>query len=64
MFSYKIDQDISFALPRPKIDAEPLFNLIDKGRTKLSVWLPWVKSVKSIEDEKNAHFHSRDITEG
>ena len=64
MFTYQIDNEISLALPRPRIDAEPLFNLIDKDRTELSIWLPWVKSVKSIEDEKNAHFHSIDIIEG
>ncbi len=52
MFSYKIDQDISLALPRPKIDAEPLFKLIDESRKELEPWLPWVSNTKSVEDEE------------
>ncbi|HJE96866.1 MAG TPA: GNAT family N-acetyltransferase [Ligilactobacillus acidipiscis] len=51
-FSYKIDQDISLVLPRPKVDAEPLFKLVNESRKELEPWLPWVKKIKSVEDEQ------------
>ncbi len=65
MFTYQIDNEISLALPRPKIDAEPLFNLIDESRKELEPWLSWVSNTKSVEDEEKAlsddmeHFGTR-----
>ncbi len=38
-FTYKIDQDISLALPRPKLDAKPFLELIDRNRKELTKWL-------------------------
>ncbi|AUJ30487.1 GNAT family N-acetyltransferase [Liquorilactobacillus hordei] len=52
MFTYKIDSEVSLALPRPKIDAAPLFQIIKESHEELQVWLPWVPSMKSIEDEE------------
>ncbi|GBG94682.1 ribosomal-protein-serine acetyltransferase [Ligilactobacillus salitolerans] len=54
MFTYQIDDEVSLAIPRPTQDSEILFNLIDKDRTELSTWLPWVKFVKSSEDEEGS----------
>lgn len=52
MFEYKIDEEVSLALPRPKLDATPLFALIDDSRAQLAQWLPWVENLKSIADEE------------
>ncbi|MDN2453466.1 GNAT family protein [Lactobacillus sp. UCMA15818] len=52
MFAYKIDSEVSLALPRPKIDAEPLFQIIEESRKELQVWLPWVPIMKSVVDEE------------
>lgn len=52
MFTYKIDSEVSLALPRPKIDAAPLFQIIKESHEELQVWFPWVPSMKSIEDEE------------
>lgn len=52
MFSYEIDSDVRLALPRPKLDAPPLFNLIETSRKELAPWLPWVPSIKRVEDEQ------------
>lgn len=52
MFEYKIDEEVSLALPRPKLDATPLFALIDDSRAQIAQWLPWVEKLKSIADEE------------
>lgn len=52
MFTYQIDNEVSLALPRPKIDAEPLFTLVDESRKELEPWLPWVIGMKSVDDEE------------
>jgi ribosomal-protein-serine acetyltransferase len=33
-------------------DADELFALIDAERERLSAWLPWVVSIRSVEDER------------
>ncbi|KAA8455749.1 GNAT family N-acetyltransferase [Weissella paramesenteroides] len=52
MFIYQIDNEVSLALPRPKIDAEAMFQLIDESRKELEMWLPWVSYTKAIADEE------------
>ena len=62
MFKYQLDQEISLSLPRPKIDAEPLFKLLDESRNELKTWLPRFSDVKDKTDEEKflstvmAHF--------
>ena len=51
MFTYRIDDEISLALPQPHVDAAPLFALIDQDRKTLGAFLPWVANVNRIEDE-------------
>ncbi|MEI6843101.1 MAG: GNAT family protein [bacterium] len=46
-----ITQDLDLRLIQQE-DAESYFNLIDKNREHIKKWLPWVDSVKSIEDIK------------
>ncbi|MDN7146223.1 GNAT family protein [Liquorilactobacillus mali] len=52
MFIHQIDSEVSLALPRPQIDAKPLFQIIEKSRQELQVWLPWVPGMKSVEEEE------------
>lgn len=35
---------------RIETDAEAFFNLVDKNRTYLRQWLPWVDATKTVED--------------
>ena len=52
MFSYQIDNQLSLTNPRPQLDAEPLFKLVDESRNYLSPWLPWVAKMTSAGDEE------------
>lgn len=52
MFTYQIDEEISLALPRPKLDAQPLFELVDESRSELAPWLPWVPQMQAAADEE------------
>lgn len=52
MFTYQIDDEVSLALPRPKIDAETVFQLIDESRNELVTWLPWVTGTTAVVDEE------------
>ncbi|WP_333589658.1 GNAT family N-acetyltransferase [Ligilactobacillus acidipiscis] len=52
MFTYQIDDELSLALPRPQIDAQPLFELVEESRPDLATWLPWVPEMKSVADEE------------
>ncbi|GKS81120.1 acetyltransferase [Ligilactobacillus pabuli] len=52
MFSYQIDDQLSLTIPRPQLDAEPLFKLVDENRSYLSPWLPWVPKMASVRDEE------------
>lgn len=52
MFTYQIDDELSLALPRPKIDAQPLFDLVNNSRHELAAWLPWVPAMTSVADEE------------
>jgi len=49
MFKHVIDKDIELKLPSGE-DAESFYNLIDSSREHLSMWLPWVKSTKGVDD--------------
>lgn len=66
MFTYQIDEEVSLAIPRPKIDAEVVYGLIDDSRDELLPWLPWVTMMKDILDEQHfltkvmAHFATGD----
>jgi ribosomal-protein-serine acetyltransferase len=46
-----ITQDLDLRLMQEE-DAETYFNLVDKNREYLKKWLPWIDSVKSVEDIK------------
>lgn len=52
MFTFKIDNEVRLALPRPKIDAEAVFHLMDESRDELKTWLPWVNDTKTVADEE------------
>lgn len=52
MFTYQVDNEVSLALPRPKIDSQPLFEIIDESRQDIGTWLPWVPSIKTVSDEE------------
>ncbi|QBP18597.1 GNAT family N-acetyltransferase [Acetilactobacillus jinshanensis] len=51
MFTYQINHDVSLAIPNPRRDAEPLFNLINNNRDWYKQWLPWVDYIKSVTGE-------------
>lgn len=51
MFTYRIDDEISLALPRPSVDAAPLFALVDQDREALGQYLPWVPGMESVAAE-------------
>ncbi|MBM7645410.1 ribosomal-protein-serine acetyltransferase [Scopulibacillus daqui] len=46
MFTFKVDEQIELRLLEDN-DAEPLFALVDKQRSYLREWLPWVDGVTS-----------------
>lgn len=54
MFSYTVDEEIQLALPRPRLDAAPLFALIDADRETIGQFLPWANDTKTVEDEQAA----------
>lgn len=51
MFAYQVNDNLSLALPNPEKDAEKLFAAIEDSRESMQKWLPWVKDVRSVEDE-------------
>ncbi len=53
MFTYQVDDEISLALPRPKIDGKLLYQLIQESGEELGVWLPWVSKMNDAKDEEN-----------
>ncbi|KRN04842.1 GNAT family N-acetyltransferase [Holzapfeliella floricola] len=52
MFTYKIDHELELALPRPELDAEAIYQLVEKNRTEFAKWLPWASNIKSPKDEE------------
>lgn len=50
MFSYRVDDEISLALPRV-IDAQAVFELIKKNEAYLAEWLPWPRQLDSVAAE-------------
>lgn len=53
LMSYKIDSEISLAVPRPRKDAEKLFQLIDNDRGFFRKFLPWVDAIESYKNEED-----------
>jgi len=51
MFIHKIDEDVSLKLIELN-DAEKIYNLIDKSRSYLKEWLPWLDTSTKVEDTK------------
>ncbi len=47
--SLKVDDDIVLKLPNVN-QANDFFKVIDRQRTYLGVWLPWVERTKTVED--------------
>lgn len=54
MFSLVVDSDISLSLPRPRLDAPALFQLIEDSRPELERWLPWVPLITSEDKERES----------
>jgi ribosomal-protein-serine acetyltransferase len=52
MFSFQIDKETFLRLFTYQ-DAEKLFALTDSCRSYLRKWLPWVDSIRTIEDTKS-----------
>ncbi|USS91736.1 GNAT family N-acetyltransferase [Fructobacillus americanaquae] len=52
MFTYRIDQEVSLALPTPEKDAVPLFNLLTASQKEIEPWLR-IQNVKSPQDEQS-----------
>ena len=50
-FSIKIDDDLFLKLKQEK-DTEIVFNLVEKNRDHLKIWLPWVDKTLTPEDSK------------
>ena len=48
-FEIKINDKLSLKIPLLR-DAEAIFNIIDKDRNHLRIWLPWVDKTISIKD--------------
>lgn len=53
MFSYRVDDDISLAIPRRQ-DAKKIFEVVEKDVDYLSKWLPWPRSLKTVADEEDS----------
>ena len=53
MFAYQVDEHIQLRQLEPRF-AEDLFQLIDRNRTYLREWLPWVDGTLSPKD--TSHF--------
>ncbi|TDM02222.1 GNAT family N-acetyltransferase [Macrococcus carouselicus] len=51
MLSYKVDDEIELALPRPEIDGPVVYRLIDKQRDYLKEFLPWLDHLQNEEEE-------------
>jgi ribosomal-protein-serine acetyltransferase len=51
MFVHGIDQDTALSLLALR-DAEELFTATDANREHLRRWLPWVESVRSVDDTR------------
>jgi ribosomal-protein-serine acetyltransferase len=57
LFSYQIDDELSLALPSSSM-AQELFELTDKNREHLALWLSWVEANKTVQDSANFINHS------
>ncbi|MFD1440964.1 GNAT family N-acetyltransferase [Lacticaseibacillus hegangensis] len=54
MFSYVVDDELQLAIPRPALDAGPLYTLIAADRSTFERYLPWVKDTQTAADEQAA----------
>lgn len=52
-FPIKIGEAITLELVTVD-DADEIFKVVDENRQYLQAWLPWVPSVKTVEDEREA----------
>ncbi|MFD1477814.1 hypothetical protein [Lacticaseibacillus jixianensis] len=65
IFSYVVDGELQLAIPRPALDAGPLYALIAADRATFERYLPWVKDTQTAADEQaaltlfNQHFGAR-----
>ena len=50
MTEIRVDDDILLRWPT-MADAEDIFALVDSNREHLGRWLPWVETMRSVEDE-------------
>ena len=50
-FPIVVDEDISLDL-LPLQDAKTLFELVEKNRTYLRAWLPWLDTVRNLQDQE------------
>jgi len=51
MLSYKVDNEIVLALPRPEIDGRTVYQLIDRQRDYLKNYLPWPDHLQNEKQE-------------
>lgn len=51
MFTHKVNETIAFKIPEER-DAKVLLEIIENNRTEFGRWLPWVKDMYAISDEK------------
>ncbi|MFD1392520.1 hypothetical protein ACFQ3L_02815 [Lacticaseibacillus jixianensis] len=60
-----MDGELQLAIPRPALDAGPLYALIAADRATFERYLPWVKDTQTAADEQaaltlfNQHFGAR-----
>ncbi|WP_461215001.1 GNAT family N-acetyltransferase [Lacticaseibacillus sp. GG6-2] len=52
MFTFRIDDEVSLALPRPQADATPLFDLITNDRQALAQHFTWVPRIQTAAAEQ------------
>ncbi len=52
MFTFRIDDEVSLALPRPQADADALFALITADRPVLAHHFAWVNGIENPADEQ------------
>ncbi|MGH3341435.1 MAG: GNAT family N-acetyltransferase [Carbonactinosporaceae bacterium] len=51
MYRERLDDDVELAFPLVS-DAQPLFELVDRERERLRVWLSWPDNVRSADDQR------------
>lgn len=51
MFTIRVDGEIDLGLLEER-HAQALFDLTDRNREHLRIWLPWVDNTRSVEDSK------------